>query len=134
MAELQEPAWLTYDQAIAIHSRQLRRFGGAPGLRDEGMLRSALQRPVNKWQYEQAQLPELAAAYAFSLAKNHAFVDGNKRTALATCLVFLSENGLLRDEKLEVDAWEALVLDVAASRLDREQTTKRLRRLLRAPK
>ena len=57
-------------------------------------------------------------------------MDGNKRTALATCLVFLSENGLLPDEKLETDTWEALTLDVAASRLDREQTTVRLRQLL----
>ena len=61
-------------------------------------------------------------------------MDGNKRTALATCLVFLSENDLLPDEKLDVEAWEALTLDVAASRLDREQTTKRLRALLRSKK
>src|SRR5258708_33936398 len=56
MSEPNEPAWVTYDQAIAIHSRQLRRFGGAPGLRDEGMLQSALERPVNKWRYERAGL------------------------------------------------------------------------------
>ncbi len=49
MSEPKEPLWITYEQAIAIHSRQLRRFGGAPGLRDEGMLRSALERPINKW-------------------------------------------------------------------------------------
>ena len=79
MTEVKEPAWVTYDQVIAIHSRQLRRFGGAPGLRDDGLLRSALERPVNKWHYEQADLAELAAAYAFGLAKNHAFIDGNKR-------------------------------------------------------
>jgi death-on-curing protein len=59
-------------------------------------------------------------------------VDGNKRTALATCLVFLSENGLLPAEKLDTDAWEKLTLDVAASQLDREQTAARLRKLLRA--
>ena len=57
MTEPPEPAWVTYDQTIAIHSRQLRRFGGAPGLRDDGLLQSALQRPVNKWQYENAELP-----------------------------------------------------------------------------
>ena len=94
MAEPREPAWLTYDQVVAIHSRQLRRFGGAPGLRDEGMLRSALQRPVDKWQYEQAALPDLAAAYAFGLAKNHAFVDGNKRIAFMTMVAFLRKNGV----------------------------------------
>ena len=90
-----EPAWITYEQALAIHSRQLRRFGGAPGLRDEGMLRSALERAVNKWNYEQAGLPELAAAYAFRLAKNHAFVDGNKRIAFMAMMIFLRKNGVL---------------------------------------
>jgi death on curing protein len=90
----EEPDWLTYEQVLAIHSRQLRRYGGAPGLRDEGILRSALERPFNKWQYEQADLAMLAAAYAFGLAKNHAFVDGNKRVAFITMVVFLRKNGV----------------------------------------
>jgi death-on-curing protein len=94
MSEASEPLWITYDQALAIHSRQLRRFGGAPGLRDEGMLQSALERPVNKWRYEQAGLTELAAAYAFGLAKNYAFVDGNKRVAFMSMMVFLRKNGV----------------------------------------
>jgi len=94
MTEAAEPAWVTYDQVIAMHSRQLRRFGGAPGLRDDGMLRSALERPINKWQFEQAGLPELAAGYAFGLVKNHAFVDGNKRTAFMTMVTFLRKNGV----------------------------------------
>ncbi len=90
----EEPNWLTYEQVLAIHNRQLRRFGGAPGLRDEGILRSALERPVNKWQYEQADLAMLAAAYAFGLAKNHAFVDGNKRVAFLAMIIFLRKNGV----------------------------------------
>src|SRR5215813_8992768 len=94
MDEVKEPSWLTYEQVIAIHSRQLRKFGGAPGLRDEGLLRSALERPVNKWQYEQADLATLAAAYAFGLAKNHAFVDGNKRIAFMSLMTFLHRNGI----------------------------------------
>jgi death-on-curing protein len=94
MSDTQEPLWISYEQAIAIHSRQLRRFGGAPGLRDEGMLRSALDRPINKWRYEQAPIDELAAAYAFGLAKNHAFVDGNKRIAFMAMMVFLHKNGV----------------------------------------
>jgi death-on-curing protein len=94
MSEPKEPLWITYEQAIAIHSRQLRRFGGAPGLRDEGMLRSALERPINKWRYEQSDMAELAAAYAFGLAKNHAFVDGNKRIAFMTMMAFLLKNGV----------------------------------------
>jgi death-on-curing protein len=73
---------------------------------------------------------EVAAAYLFYLCRNHPFIDGNKRTALATCLVFLSENGLLPVETLDADAWEQLTLDVAASHLDREETTVRLRKLL----
>ncbi len=95
----EEPNWVSYDQVVAIHSRQLRRFGGAPGLRDGGMLRSAIERPGNKWQYEQADLDTsdlatLAAAYAFGLAKNHAFVDGNTRIAFLTMMVFLRWNGV----------------------------------------
>ena len=92
MTDRSEPLWLTYEQVIAIHSRQLRRFGGAPGLRDEGMLRSALERPLNKWHYEQVELVGLAAAYGFGLAKNHAFVDGNKRIAFMTMASFLRKN------------------------------------------
>ncbi|NEW94376.1 type II toxin-antitoxin system death-on-curing family toxin [Rhodopseudomonas sp. BR0M22] len=94
MSEPAEPLWITYDQAIAMHARQLRRFGGAAGLRDEGMLQSALERPINKWRYEQSELPELAAAYAFGLARNHAFVDGNKRIAFMSMMVFLRKNGV----------------------------------------
>ncbi len=77
---------------MAMHGRQLRRFGGAPGLRDDGMLRSGLERPLNKWRYEQADLASLAAACAFGLAKNHAFVDGNKRAAFMTMVAFLRKN------------------------------------------
>jgi len=79
MSEPNEPRWITYEQAIAIHSRQLRRFGGAPGLRDQGMLRSALERPINKWRYEQSDMAELAAAYAFGLVLlRHKFI-GTRR-------------------------------------------------------
>jgi death-on-curing protein len=90
----EEPKWVTCDQVVALHGQQLRRFGGAPGLRDDGMLRSALERPLNKWQYEHGDLASLAGAYAFGLAKNHAFVDGNKRIAFMTMMVFLRKNGI----------------------------------------
>ena len=73
---------------------------------------------------------DVAAAYLFYLCRNHAFLDGNKRVALATCLVFLSENGVLPSETLDADAWERMTLEVAASRLDRIKTTGRLRELL----
>src|SRR5262245_6106227 len=86
----EKPKWVAYDQVVAIHGRQLKRFGGALGLRDDGMLRSALERPVNR--RRQADLASLAAAYGFGLAKNHAFVDGNKRAAFITMTVFLRKN------------------------------------------
>lgn len=73
---------------------------------------------------------EIAAAYLFYLCRNHPFIDGNKRTALAACLVFLESNGLLPEGRLSTDQWEEFVLHVAASKLDRDATTRRLRRLL----
>lgn len=75
---------------------------------------------------------EIAAAYLFYLSCNHPFLDGNKRAAVAASLVFLSENSLLPEEKLDADAWERLTLGVASGALDREETTARLRKLLRA--
>ncbi len=120
-----EPRWIAYEQALALHSRQLRRFGGAPGLRDEGMLRSALERPVNKWRYEQSELPELAAAYAFGLAKNHAFVDGNKRIAFMTMMLFLDRNGVA----LDPDPAQAtsIILSLAAGEVSEESLTRWIR-------
>ena len=125
MTEPKEPAWITYDQAIAIHSRQLRRFGGAPGLRDEGLLRSALERAVNKWHYEQAELPELAAAYAFGLAKNHAFVDGNKRIAFMTMMVFLRKNGVKFSP--EQTHATAIIMALAAGEISEESLARWIR-------
>jgi death on curing protein len=125
MSELQEPIWISYEQAIAIHARQLRRFGGAPGLRDEGMLRSALERPINKWSYQQVSLTELAAAYAFGLAKNHAFVDGNKRIAFMAMMVFLRRNGIA----FAPDPAQAttIVLALAAGEVSEESLTRWIR-------
>src|SRR3954452_15813034 len=125
MSESEEPLWITYEQAIAIHSRQLRRFGGAPGLRDEGMLRSALERPVNKWQYEHASLPELAAAYAFGLAKNNAFIDGNKRIAFMAMMTFLAKNAV----SFSPDPAQSttIILSLAAGEVSEESLTRCIR-------
>lgn len=125
MGEPNEPHWITYEQAVAIHSRQLRRFGGAPGLRDEGMLRSALERPINKWRYEQAPLDELAAAYAFGLAKNHAFGDGNKRIAFMAMMVFLHKNGVAFSPA-PAEA-TAIILSLAAGEVSEESLTRWVR-------
>jgi len=121
----EEPKWLTYDQVVAIHSRQLRRFGGAPGLRDDGLLRSAIERPVNKWHYEESELPELAAAYAFGLAKNHAFVDGNKRIAFMSMMIFLRKNGI----RFAPDPAHAtkIILSLAAGEVSEESLSRWIR-------
>ena len=126
----------TVEAVKAIHAEVLAAHDGGTGLREAALLESAVAAPQATMMGEPLFTDplEIAAAYLFYLCRNHPFVDGNKRTALATCLVFLSENGLLPDEKLDTDAWEALTLDVAASRLDREQTTTRLRKLLRSRK
>jgi len=116
----------------AIHAEVLAAHGGSAGLREEALLESAVAAPQATMLGEPllSDLVEVAAAYLFYLCRNHPFVDGNKRTALATCLVFLSENGLLPDEDLNIDAWEKLTLDVASSQLDRQQTAKALRKLM----
>lgn len=122
---MSERAWITYEQTIAAHARQLRRFGGAPGLRDEAALRSALERPVNKWHYESAELPELAAAYAFGLAKNHAFVDGNKRVAFISMVAFLRKNGVaFKPDQAEATA---IILALAASEVSEESLARWIR-------
>lgn len=125
MDEVSEPLWLTYEQVIAMHSRQLRRFGGAAGLRDEGMLRSALERPINKWRYEQADLAQLASAYAFGLARNHAFVDGNKRISFMSLMVFLAKNGV-RFSPSPADA-AAIIFALAAGEVGEEGLTRWIR-------
>jgi death-on-curing protein len=126
----------TVEAVKAIHAEVLAAHGGSAGLRDEALLESAVAAPQATMMGEPlfTDPVEIAGAYLFYLCRNHPFVDGNKRTALATCLVFLSENGLLPDEKLDTDAWEQLTLEVAANRLDREQTAVRLRKLLRSRK
>jgi death on curing protein len=122
----------TVSAVKAIHAEVIAAHGGSRGLRDEALLESAVAAPQATLMGEPliTDSLELAAAYLFYLCRNHPFIDGNKRTALATYLVFLSENGLLPDEELDADGWEQLTLDVAASRLDREQATVRLRKLL----
>ena len=89
-----EPRWVTRQMLNAIHEAQVREHGGSTGVRDEGLLESALARPRNKFAYAKAlDWAALAAAYAFGLAKNHGFVDGNKRVAFMTAFVFLGLNG-----------------------------------------
>jgi death-on-curing protein len=88
-----DPKWLTKQAVLAMHARQLAEHGGGAGIRDEGLLDSALQRPLDKAYYGAPDLFDLAAAYAFGIARNHPFVDGNKRTALVASRTFLLING-----------------------------------------
>lgn len=89
-----EPRWVSEELTLKIHQLQISGFGGSNGIRDRGLLQFALARPQNFYHYNQVtSLTRLAAAYAFGIAKNHAFIDGNKRTALVTCFFFLDKNG-----------------------------------------
>jgi death-on-curing protein len=115
VAERLAPVWLETDLALAIHDRQLAEHGGGTGLRDEGALESAMVRPYNKWMYGERDLCVLAAAYAYGVARNHPFMDGNKRTAWVLARLFLKLNGLT----ISYTAKEAvsLVLALAAGEL-----------------
>lgn len=120
------------DAVIAIHAEVLAAHGGGTGIRSRELLESAVAAPQATMMGAPliSEPIEVAAAYLYYLCSNHPFVDGKKRVALATCLVFLSENGLLENEELDADDWENLTLAVAASLLTREQITETLRKLL----
>lgn len=119
---MKEPIWLSTDLVIAIHDEQLRLFGGPDGLRDPGGLESALGRAQNRFHYDQGDLAALAAAYAFGIARNHAFVDGNKRTAFLAMITFLGLNGI----DFDVPEPEAVIMirEVAAGEIDEAGLTR----------
>ena len=125
---------LSVEALVAIHAEVLAAHGGLPGLRDRGLLESAVAAPQASIGGKPLIVDpiEVGAAYLFYLCRNHPFADGNKRTALAAALVFLMVNGRLPDPGLpqrKLADWESLVLDAASAKLDREQTTRRLRKL-----
>jgi death-on-curing protein len=114
---VKEPAWIDERVALAIHARLLERFGGAPGVRDAGLLESALARPRQLFSYaESPNMVEMAAAYIAGIVRNHPFLDGNKRTGLVVGVLFLETNGC-RFTAPEEDATQS-VLDLAAGLLD----------------
>lgn len=123
--------FLTTEIVCEVHAAAIDGFGGSAGLRDRALLESAVAAPQATFGGESvyADLIEIAAAYLFFLCRNHPFVDGNKRVALGSCLLFLRLNGL--QPAPDGPDWEQLTLDVAASKLDRDQTTSRLRRLVK---
>ena len=91
---MKEPQWILRETVLAMQERLLAEFGGLSGIRDEGLLESALNRPRHRFLYGKPTLFELAAAYAFGLVRNHPFLDGNKRVGFATAVVFLEVNHL----------------------------------------
>jgi death-on-curing protein len=107
-----EPVWLDTATVVDIHAEQLAIFGGPSGIRDAGLLESALSRPLNKLAYGEADLADLAAAYAYGLARNHPFVDGKKRIAFLVMMTFLRLNGV-RFQPAPAAA-TAMMLEVAA--------------------
>ena len=109
---MDEPKWMQRAWVEAIHADQIKQHGGSPGVRDEGLIESALARPRNLFAYEGQDLARLAAAYAYGLGRNHGFIDGNKRIAFQTMYVFLGLNGwrLTAEEPGVVQ----VMLDVAA--------------------
>jgi len=121
---------LTVQIVQEILATMLKEYGGKAGVRDEGLLASAVAAPQATFGGRSpfTNLVEVAAAYLFYLCRNHPFNDGNKRAAIASAIVFLRLNGI--EPAADSEAWEKLMLDVAASKLDREQTTARLRKLV----
>ncbi len=111
--------WLSRQLILAIHDEQLAEHGGSPGVRDEGLLESALARPLNRAGYGEPDVAELAAVYAIGIARNHPFVDGNKRTAFAALFMFLALNGI-EFEPAEVDATIAMLRLAAGDTSDED--------------
>ena len=91
---MNEPVWVTEEDCLSFHDKLLARFGGASGVRDKGLLLSALARPQHVFAYEKPSLCDLAAAYAHGIVKNHPFIDGNKRSGFLAATLFLEANGI----------------------------------------
>ncbi len=119
------PRWLRLEVVLAVHEQQIAEHGGSTGLRDRGLLESALARPQQKAAYGEPDLADLAAAYAFGIARNHPFVDGNKRVAFVALELFLRLNGL--ELVADDQACLAVMLDLAAGAIEEEELAAWLR-------
>lgn len=122
---MSEPVWLTPEIVIAIHEMQLAEHGGPAGIRDMGMLESALGRPQNKFAYGETDLAVLAAAYGFGVARNHPFIDGNKRTSLLVIYTFLGINDV--DFIVPEAEFATIILDLAAGEVSEESLARWIR-------
>ena len=115
---MSEPVWIDLDVVLAIHDEQLAEHGGRAGVRDRGLLESALARPRNQFACGESSLPRLAASYAFGISRNHPFLDGNKRTSLVVAELFLDLNGL--DLTASDEACVTTFLRLAAGEFDED--------------
>ena len=122
---MNEPIWLDVEIMIDLHAEQLALFGGPDGIRDQGMLESALGRPINKFTYGETDLAALAAAYGYGIARNHLFVDGNKRAAFGAIIVFLGLNDI--DFLVPPESATAMILALAAGEVNEEGLTRWIR-------
>ena len=122
---MNEPIWLDVEILIDLHAEQLALFGGPDGIRDQGMLESALGRPINKFTDGETDLAALAAAYAFGIARNHPFVDGNKRAAFGALIVFLGLNDI--DFLVSPENATAMILALTAGEVNEEGLTRWIR-------
>jgi death-on-curing protein len=122
---MSEPEWLDTTIVLDVHAEQLALFGGAEGVRDIGLLESALARPLNKLAYGETDLAALAAAYAFGIARNHPFVDGNKRAAFASIIVFLGLNEI--DFDVPPEEATAIILGLAAGEIGEDSLARWIR-------
>lgn len=122
---MSEPIWLDVDEVVDMHAEQLAIFGGSEGIRDQGLLDTAVLRPVNQWNDGHKDMAAFAAAYAFGLARNHAFVDGNKRIAFHAMMVFLRGNDIpFAPEPAHATA---IILSLAAGEVSEESLTRWIR-------
>lgn len=122
---MNEPIWLDVEILIDLHAEQLALFGGPDGIRDQGMLESALGRPINKFTCGETDLAALAAAYAFGIARNHPFVDGNEPAAFGAMIVFLGLNDI--DFLVPPESATAIILSLAAGEVNEEGLTRWIR-------
>lgn len=122
---MSEPVWLTPEIVIAIHEMQLAEHGGPAGIRDMGMLESALGRPQNKFASGEIDLVVLAAAYGFGVARNHPFIDGNKRTSLLVIYTFLGINDV--DFIVPEAEFATIILDLAAGEVSEDSLARWIR-------
>ena len=117
---MNQPVWISRSVLLHLHLASLAEFGGSAGIRDAGLLDSALARPVNRWSYEPgADIPALAASYGYGIAKNHPFVDGNKRAAFHAVIVFLALNKV--EFHGEIAECIQAMMSVASGDLDEQQ-------------